>query len=51
MSRISLCCQIHEKLGTCARIKISQDADDADQKVKWCLKVHKTYKLLWEAYF
>ena len=31
--------------------EISQDADNADQKVKWFLKVDKTYKLLWEAYF
>ena len=37
--------------GTCARIEISQDADNADQKVKWFLKVHKTYKLLCEAHF
>ena len=41
----------HEGMAACARIKISQDADTADQKVKWFLKVHKTYKLLWEAYF
>ena len=34
----------HEGLGTCARIKISQDADNAcaEQKVKRFLKVHKT---------
>ena len=32
----------HEGMGTCARIEISQDADNADQKVKWFLKVHKT---------
>ena len=38
-------------MGTYARIEISQDADNADQKVKGFLKVHKTYKLLWEAYF
>ena len=39
-------------MGTYARTEISQEADnaDADQKVKWFLKVHKTYKLLWEAY-
>ena len=37
--------------GTCARIEISQNVDNADQKVKWFPKVHKTYKLLWEAYF
>ena len=41
----------YEEIGTCARIVISQDADNADQKVKWFLKVHKTYKLLWGAYF
>ena len=41
----------HEGMGTCARIDISQDADNTDQKVKWFLKVHKTYKFLWEAYF
>ena len=40
-----------EEIGTCARIEISQDAGNADQKVKWFLKVHKTFKLLWEAYF
>ena len=34
---------------TCGIIELSQDADNADQKVKWFLKVHKTYKLLWEA--
>ena len=42
-------------MSTCARIEISQDAYNADRKtgrkVKWCLKVHKTYKLLWEVYF
>ena len=41
----------HEEMGTCARIAISQDADNADQKVKSFLKVNKRYKLLWEAYF
>ena len=41
----------HEEVGTCAGIEISQDKDNADQKVKWFLKVHETYKLLWEAYF
>ena len=41
----------HEGMGTCARIEISGDANNADQKVKCFLKVHKTYKLLWEAYF
>ena len=33
----------YERIGTCARIEISQDEDDPDQKVKWFLKVHKTY--------
>ena len=33
---------------TCVRIEIGQDAD---QKVKWFLKFHKTYKLLGKAYF
>ena len=33
----------HEGTGTCARIEISQDADNADQKV---IEVHKTYKTL-----
>ena len=37
-------------MGTCAKIEISQDADEAEQKVKWFLKVHKTYKRLWKAY-
>ena len=41
----------HEGMGNCVRIEISQDTDDADQKVKWFLKVHKKYKVLWEAYF
>ena len=41
----------YEVIGTCARVEISQGADNADQKVKWFLKVHKTYKLLWEAHF
>ena len=36
----------HEGIGTCARIEKSQDVDNADQKVKWFLKVYKTYKLL-----
>ena len=30
-----------EKIGSCARTEISQDADNADQKVKWFLKVPK----------
>ena len=41
----------HEEIDTCARIEISQDVDNADQKVKWFLKVDKTCKLLWEACF
>ena len=41
----------HEGTGTCARTERIQDADNAEQKLKWFLKVHKTYKLLWEAYF
>ena len=41
----------HKGIGTCARIEMSKDADTAEQKVKWFLKVHKIYKLLWEAYF
>ena len=44
----------HEEIAIFERIEISRDADNADnadQKVKWFLKVHKTYKLLWEAYF
>ena len=32
----------YEGIGTCARIEISQDAHNADQKVKWFLKVHIT---------
>ena len=31
----------HGEIGTCARIEISQDADNADQKVKWSLQVDK----------
>ena len=38
-------------MGTYARTEISQDVDNADRNVKWFLKVHKTYKRLWEAYF
>ena len=41
----------HEEIGTCERIEVSRDADNAHQKVKWCLIVHKTKNLLWEAYF
>ena len=41
----------HKEIDTCARIEIIHDADNADEKVKWLLKVHKSYKLLWEAYF
>ena len=36
----------YEGIGTCARIEKSQDANNTDQKVKWFLKVHKTYYLL-----
>ena len=28
-------------MGTYARIETNEDADNADQKVKWFLKVHK----------
>ena len=38
----------HEEIGTCPGTEISQDVDNTDQKVKWFLKVHKAYKLLWE---
>ena len=38
-------------MGTYEKIEISQDADNADQKVKWFLKVHQTYKHLLEEYF
>ena len=31
----------HEEIGSCAGIEISQDADHADQKIKWFPKVHK----------
>ena len=41
----------YEGIGTCARIEIRKDADNADQQVKWFLKVHETCKLLWEAQF
>ena len=41
----------HEEMGACARTEISQDTGNADQKVKRCLKVHKTYTLFWEPYF
>ena len=41
----------HKGIGTYARTEISQEADNADQKVNWFLKVHKTYRLLCEAYF
>ena len=41
----------YERIGACARTEISQDADNAYQKVFTFLKVHKTYTLLWEAYF
>ena len=41
----------HEEIGTYARIQISQDADNADQKSKIVLKVDETYRLFWKAYF
>ena len=31
--------------------KIKYDVDNADQNVKWFLKVHRAFKLLWEACF
>ena len=37
-----------EETGTCARIDISQNAVNADQKVKWFLKVHKRNIPFWE---
>ena len=33
----------HKGMGTCGRTEMCQDSDNADQKVKWFLKVHKTY--------
>ena len=36
----------YEEIGTCEKIEISQDADNADQKIKWFLEIHRTYKLL-----
>ena len=30
----------HEGINTCASIEIIQDAYNADQKLKWFLKVH-----------
>ena len=41
----------YEGISTCARTEIRQNTDNADHRVKWFLKVHKTYKLLSEAYF
>ena len=41
----------HEGTGTCAGIEITQDADNADQKVRRFPKAQKTYKLLWKAHF
>ena len=41
----------HEEVGTCAETEISQDADNANQRIKWFPKLHKTYKRLWKAYF
>ena len=32
----------YEGIDACARIEISEDAANADQKVKWFLKFHKT---------
>ena len=40
-----------KEIVTCARIEISQDTDNTDQKVNYFRTVHKTYKLLLEAYF
>ena len=39
----------YEEIATCSRIEINEDAENADQKVKWFLKVHKTFKLLRDA--
>ena len=44
-------CVKEHRMGTYVRTEISQDADNVDQKVEWFLKVHKTYKRLWEANF
>ena len=33
----------HEEIGICARTERSKDADNAEQKLKWFLKVQKTY--------
>ena len=43
---------VHEETGgTYAEIEISKHADNTDQKIKLFSEVHKTEKLLWEAYF
>ena len=34
----------HEGVGTYARVEISQDAGNVDQKVKWFLRVHKNFQ-------
>ena len=39
----------HEENDTCDETEMSQDADNAVGKVKRHPKVHKTYKLLWDA--
>ena len=41
----------HEKMALMTRIEISQDTVKADQKCKIPFNVHKTNKLLWDAYF
>ena len=41
----------YEGIGTCARIEISQVADNADQKVKRFLKVHKYTNFCWKHIF
>ena len=33
-------------MSNCARIEKSQDADNADQKLKWFLKVHENITLV-----
>ena len=40
----------HEGTGTCVRIEISQDTDNADQKAKWFLKVHKGLHIIYRGY-
>ena len=41
----------HDGIGTYTRIEISQNVDNANQKVKWFPKGHKAHKLLWKACF